>query len=173
MRILVSLAILSFLYGCSRPEPSAQPTAGTLSLLSAIAIPAESATVRLQYGRVTAMNAVQEQDPFCILEVEAVLPEPQTLSPGRFAVAPPRQSQESFSGMPVLLPGMISPPGRAPSQVYFKTLMPLRSSSHPVRSLACMVNAAGNPASMRPLTLTEMRQALGEQFRLELHAGRE
>ncbi len=113
MRILVSLAILSFLYGCSRPEPSAQPTAGTLTLLSAIAIPAESATVRLQYGRVTAMNAVQEQDPFCILEVEAVLPEPQTLSPGRFAVNPPRQSQESFSGMPVLLPGMISPRDRA------------------------------------------------------------
>lgn len=45
-------------------------------------IPPDAATVRLQYGRIVPRNSVQEHDPFCVVELDTVSSQIQTLLPG-------------------------------------------------------------------------------------------
>jgi hypothetical protein len=180
MKALTLVGILG-LGGCgslSSPNPDspyyAYPPGWAVQLNWVLPIDPGSATVRLQYGRIVPRNGVQEQDPFCIMEVNALSDQAQMLQPGRFEVL---QVTRSVSDIMAAASNFISPGylkagfggGDAPSFLYFITTFGLRDASRPnIRSLRCAWNqmAPGNRALMRHLTLDEMRQALGNWITL-------
>ncbi len=179
-----SLALLAVLLtACAHAPGPATTSLGTLQLRETLNIEPDAATVRLQYGRIVARNAVQEHDPFCVFEVDTVRPVIQSVPPGQFRIVAISRSVETIAGMPAALP-IFPAPWRArrvafsdddsPTHIYFKTTFRLQDSqpiaSPPVRALTCMSNqnAPGNASLMRHLTLAEIRGALGTWFTLNL-----
>lgn len=162
--------LLPLLLTACAATPHPASVQGALELLAPLAIPPESATVRLQYGHPVARNAVQEHDPFCIFELETVADSTQTVQPDRFRILDVAQVIDSISATSLPGPIRVSFSDRRPSHLYFKTRFRLASEQQPrVRMLTCMSNqfAPGNEHRMRHLTLQEMRDALGTGFRLE------
>jgi len=170
LRTLIPLALALSLAACASTTPTAP--IGKLSLESPITIPPGSATVRVQHGRVVAANAVQEQDPFCVFELDTVSEKPQSVAAGSFDVVKVSQSVESFSGMPVVPFRTVIGDTRddpQPSQAYFKTTFRLAPNPQKARSIACMSDQMiGGAAVMRHLTLPEMQEALGQHFTLDV-----
>jgi len=173
---IVLLLLLSLTACASAPE--APRPLGRLSLRVPVEIPAGAATLRLQYGHVTPFNAVQEQDPFCVFELDTVSDQPQAVAPAVFDIAGIVRREETFAGMPRLPfrafrvgSGLGSDDG--PSHIYFKTTFHLAPNPQRVRNLTCMSNQyMPGIAIMRHLSLEEMRGALGGFFSLDLYGGR-
>lgn len=174
--MLLAGLLLGSLNACTSLAPESPQVTGALQLHQNLQIPPDSASVRLQYGGIVASNAVQEQDPFCVFEIEQVGAQPQTVAPGRFRITHVVRSIESFAGMPIVpnawpaaLNRRVSLGGDdSPTHIYYKTTFRLASEPAQVRSLSCMSNqnAPGNAALMRHLTLAEIRAALGSRFSL-------
>jgi hypothetical protein len=170
---LLSLILLTGLYGCSTtPDATAYPV-GSLYLHDRLQIEPDAATARLQYGRVVARNAVQEHDAFCVFEIDTVRPETQVVQPGEFAITGISHSVETFAGMPVFpryTMRVSFSDDDSPTHIYYKTTFLLRDAQQPVRALTCMSNqnAPGSANFMRHLTLAEIRGALGTRFSLHL-----
>ncbi|MDO9224719.1 MAG: hypothetical protein Q8M09_03770 [Pseudomonadota bacterium] len=173
----LALLALLFLAACAgQPGASAPPERGRLVLLAALAIPAESASVRLQYGHPVARNGVREYDPFCVFEIDTVSDSPQTVRPDVFRITRIGHSiggiADTVAAPPVFAPmrvGLFD--DDRPSHIYYKTLFWLHSETQPgARLLTCMSNQnmPGVYPFMRHLTLEEMRAALGADFRLEV-----
>lgn len=171
----LAVLILLLLAGCAG-APTHGIAPGRLILLTTLTIPPESATLRLQYGKAVARNAVQEYDPFCVFEINTVSDSPQTVQPDTFQVTRIGHSIDTIadaaSGLPYPAPIRVGQSDdHRPSNIYYKTLFWLHSEKQAgVRLLTCMSNqnAAGVYPFMRHLTLQEMRAALGADFRLEL-----
>ncbi|MDP2029472.1 MAG: hypothetical protein Q8K12_07555 [Thiobacillus sp.] len=176
------LAGLVALGGCgslASPNPEspyyAYPPGWAVQLKQVLPIDPGAATVRLQYGRIVPRNGVQEQYPFCIMEVNTLSNQVQVLQPGRFEVVQVTRnvSEITAAATPLIPPGYLKAGfgggGDAPSFLYFITTFSLRDASQPnIRSLRCAWDqmAPGNRALMRHLTLDEMRQALGNWIAL-------
>jgi len=173
--IVIGLALL--LGGCSgleSPDPASPHYAYThgwiVQLKRPLTIEPGAATVRLQYGRIVPRNSVQEHDPFCVVELDTVRSEPQTLQPGRFEVLRVTRSVNTIAA--VASPFVRTDFGAhdsGPSLLYFKTEFRLRDAAQPqLRDMTCMWNqmAPGNVSLMRHLTLDEIRGALGEWMTL-------
>lgn len=175
-RILIATILLLSLAGCASTPEGGRPV-GHLSLQAPVTIPSGSATLRLQYGQITAFNAVQEQDPFCVFELETVSDRPQAVAPARFDITHINLSVETFAGMPVMpfrtmRVGLGQDDG-GPSQIYYKTTFRLAPNPANARALSCMSNQyMPGIAIMRHLTLREIRAALGGYFTLDLDDGR-
>ncbi len=173
---VLSLVLLTaLLTACANTPGVASPDLGTLQLRETLSIEPDAATVRLQYGRIVARNAVQEQDAFCVFELDTVRPETQIVQPGQFRIVAVSRSVETFAGMPVfpfsLQTRRVSfGDDNGPTNIYFKTTFRLHDALQPVRALTCMSNQAapGNATFMRHLTLPEIRAALGAWFTLSL-----
>lgn len=172
---IISTALFSLLLlaGCQSLAPHADeafPGGTRIRLERPLTIPADSATVRLQFGHIVASNAVQETEPYCIFEINDVETMPNTVEPGDFQVVAVERLVQDFSGMPMspymnLLAGW----GRdAPSQMYFVTRFRLHSARQPgVRSLSCQSNQI-SIGSRHFLSPGEMRQAVGSYFSWQL-----
>lgn len=162
--------LVMFLAGCANTPVGSSPE-GHLRLNESLTIPPESASVRLQYGRVVASNAVQEHDAFCIFELNTRAEVAQQVASGRFAITRVARSVETLAGLPAWRPMRVAlgDDGGGPTHIYYKTTFSLAGVGEPARSLTCMSNqnAPGIPI-MRHLTLAEIRQALGTLFTLEL-----
>lgn len=175
-RILTALFLLLSLAGCASSPEGVRPV-GHLSLQAPVTLPPGSATLRLQYGQITAFNAVQEQDPFCVFELETVSDRPQDVAPARFDITRVNLSVETFAGIPVMpfrtmRVGLGQDDG-GPSQIYYKTTFRLAPNPAQARALSCMSNQyMPGIAIMRHLTLREMRNALGSYFSLDLDGDR-
>lgn len=172
--LIPALLSLAMLAGCA-DTPQAVPSyyKGRLVLNQALAIPPNAATVRLQYGRVVASNAVQEHDPFCVFELDTVAPGEQTVRPGRFVITRIGRSVETIAGLATLRRVRVGfdDDSGGPSHLYYKTTFRLHDEAQPVRALTCMSNqlAPGIPI-MRHLTPGEIRAALGGIITLEFPA---
>jgi len=174
-RVLIALCLLLALSACAGSSRDSAPR-GHLDLLAPVSIPPGAASLRLQYGQVTAFNAVQEQDPFCVFDINTVSEQAQAVAPARFDIVQINRSVETFAGMPVppwqtLRVGL----GRddTPSQIYYKTAFRLGANPQGARALTCMSNQhMPGIAIMRHLTLREIRAALGPLFRLDLDEAR-
>lgn len=145
----------------------AYTTGWTAHLHRPLTIPAGAATVRLQYGHVVPRNGVQEQDPFCMVELDTVSDAPQILQPGRFEVLRVTRSISTVfagaAGSPFVKAHWGFDDGE-PSFLYYITAFRLRDPAQPkLRGMTCAWNqmAPGNRAFMRHLTLGEIRGALG------------
>jgi len=169
---LIALTLL-LLAGCAG-APTNGGDSGRLVLLTAQTIPPESATLRLQYGKPVARNAVQEVDPFCVFEINTVSDSAQTVRPDTFRVTRIGHSIDTIadaSSLPypsTIKVGLFN--DHRPTHVYYKTLFWLHSEQQPgVRLLTCMSNQnlPGVYPFMRHLSLREIRETLGADFRLE------
>jgi len=178
MKYAALLLLLLQFAGCasSRAPGEISRPIGLLRLESPVTIPADWATVRLQYGQVVAFNAVQEWDPFCVLEHRDVAPTPRPMESAEIQIVAVNRSVETFSGMPVLpaVDGQFGlgdgGHGDGPSQVYFKTRFLLADNPQRLLHLTCMSNQAmPGVAIMRHLSLEDMAQALGQRMTLKLH----
>ncbi len=175
----IGMGLAMLLGGCaslSSPDPAspyyAYTTGWVAQLNRPLTIPADAATVRLQYGRIVPRNSVQEHDPFCVVELDTVRAELQTLRPGRFEVW-----RVTRSISPVIAREAASPYLKArfafdegePTFLYYLTGFRLRDPVQPnLRGMTCAWNqmAPGNRALMRHLTLADIRGALGEWMTL-------
>jgi len=159
----------------------AYPTGARLTLDKTIEIPADSATVRLQFGQPVARNGVHDEEPHCIFELETVSPAIQRVEPDRLTVTRIERRVRTFAGLPPWpnQHGLHRParPWRVgfadddgPSHLYFITEFRLKSERQPnIRALTCQHNQMmPGVAIMRHLTLPEIRAALGDWFRLEV-----
>jgi len=149
----------------------AYSTGWVAQLDRSLTIPADAATVRLQYGRIVPYNGVQEHDPFCVVELETVRAEPQLLQSGRFGIWRVTRSISPIAAAaksPFIQARYVDDDGD-PSFLYFITEFRLRDPAQPkLRSLRCAWNqmAPANRALMRHLTLGEIQSALGDWMRL-------
>jgi len=173
--ILLACAPLLMAACAGLPDPAAPPL-GRLILNVPIEVPADAATVRLQFGRAVARNAVNEFEPFCVFELDTVAERPQTVRPETFDIVRIWRSIDTIAGVaPQVRPVRhVRGDDDPPSQIYYKTLFRLRADrQQAVRALSCMSNqmAAGVYPFMRHLEPGEIRGALGALFTLELPTG--
>jgi hypothetical protein len=141
-------------------------------------IPADSATVRLQFGRVVARNGVREIEPHCIFEVRGVSPQPQQVAPDEFEITEVRRGTGSIAAGPAPSPAFVRTGmgigfggDRGPTQIYYKTEFFLRSPSQPnVYAMTCqsVQFLSASPAYQRHVTVPEILEALGDVFTLSL-----
>ncbi len=176
MKVAVFALLLAGCASLESPDPAspyyAYPHGWVAQLNQPLTIAAGSATVRLQYGRIVPRNSVQEQDPFCVVELNTVDDAPQTLRPGNFDIL-----RVTRSISPVMAGGAHSPFMKTrfafddgdPTFLYYITTFRLRDPAQPdLRSMTCAWNqmAPGNRALMRHLSLDEIRRALGSWMSL-------
>jgi hypothetical protein len=176
--LLAGLALL--LWACDTPRSYGPQTpyyrfpSGTrLVLNQPLEIPANWATARLQYGRQVPFGHVQEQEPHCIFEIDTVRAVPQRVEADVFAVtAVHRSVSELAAGHGFFMRSALADDD-APVPIFFKTTFMLRSEKQPgVLRMACQVGPYSDDiVEHRHLTVTEIRQALGSVFTLELPAG--
>lgn len=169
-----SLLLAVLLSGCATaPGPAGIGAQGRLVLKETLTIPPNAASVRLQYGRIVPTNAVQEQDPFCVFEIDTVSAGEQTVRPASFNITRVFQSIETIAGLPAYRTVRVAlgDDSGGLSHLYYKTTYVLSDPGQGARSLVCMSNQymPGIPI-MRHLTQAEIRQALGGLFMLEFPA---
>lgn len=168
----IGIALALLLGGCTGLESKdpaspyyAYSSGWTVQLNRALQIPAGAATVRLQYGRIVPRNGVQEYDPFCVVELNTVRGEEQTLQPGLFEVWRVTRSVSTIAAAasPFIKVGL-AVDNSEPSFLYYKTEFRLRDPTQPeLRGMTCLWDqmAPGNRPLMRHLALDEIRSALG------------
>lgn len=171
--MLAGLLVLAA--GCSGLQSSdpaspyyAYGTGWTMAIMQPLTIPADAATVRLQYGRVVPRNGVQDSDPFCVVEVNTVRDVPRTLAAGHVEIVRVSRSVSQFvqRASPFRQVGLGD--DDSPSFLYFVTEFQLRDPAQPdLRGMSCAWNqmAPGNRGMMRHLLLAEMESALGDWIR--------
>lgn len=173
----IGFGFLLLMGGCAgleSPSPAspyyAYPPGWSVRLNQPLTIPADAATVRLQYGRIVPRNSVQEYDPYCVVELNTVRAEPQVLQPGRFEVWRVTRSVSTITAALAspLIKAAFADDG-APTFLYYLTEFRLRDRAQPnLRGMTCAWNqmAPGNRSRMRHLTLDEIRHALGDWMTL-------
>jgi hypothetical protein len=177
IRLILLIATL-LLAGCAGGgygrSPGYHQLSGAASTLKrTIEIPPGHATVWLQFGRVTARNAILTPEPHCGFELDTVSDRPQPVMPDRFDIIGARRSvvvSDAGAAADPFMPAFFG--GDSPSFMFYQTEFHLRSARQPqVRMLTCTSNQyLPGVFHMRHLTLAEMRAALGDYFSLDLPA---
>jgi len=147
------------------------PPGSRLILNQPINIPAQSAAVVLQGGRVVSGKDINHYHPNCRLEVQKLSDSPQTLQPDEFVIRRARQeTRTAWHGDRLRVARRVSSDSNGgPSFFMFQTIFELQSVTQPqVRWLTC--EQWGDPATGQHLTLREIRNALGNIMRVELPA---
>lgn len=182
MKNALLLCCVVLLWSCDTPRNYGAdspyyrfPDGTRLVLNQALEIPANWATARLQYGRLVAFGSVQEQDPYCVFEINTVRQAPQRVEPDTFNVI---RVERQITSIAAVSPSLFFLIGNAyadtdrPSQMFYKTIFKLRSERQPgVLQMACQSDQYAAGVSIpQHLTVPEIRQALGSMFTLELPA---
>jgi hypothetical protein len=180
MKSALLMFILLLLSACETPgsygpdSPYYHYPAGSRLILNReLEIPGGWATARLQFGRVVPFGHVQEYQPHCIFEINTVRPEPQHVQPDTFEIIRVQRTISEFANI-AAAPGYFLRTGFGdgfePVQMFYKTTFILHSARQPgVMRMVCQSDQyAGGNSIPRYLTLSEIRQALGDIFTLEL-----
>jgi hypothetical protein len=174
----IGIGLVLLLGGCAGLESTdpaspyyAYSTGWSAQLNRPLTIPPGAATVRLQYGEIVPRNGVQEQDPFCVVELNTVSDAPQTLQPGRFEVLRVTRSVSTIFAQGASSSFMYTGARNDGelTMLYYITEFHLRDPAQPnLRSMTCAWDQIkpGNWPMMRHLTLDEIRRALGDWMTL-------
>jgi len=149
------------------------PVGSRLVLHQPIEIPPTAATVRLQFGKIVSRSHTQEFEPVCIFESKLVGKTAQRIVPDSFEITRVRRDSSSLSAQAAPSTGLIKAFWRddaGSSRQYYKTEMFLRSTKQPqILYMTCQQAwEPGGSLDLRPLTIAEIRQALGDYFSLRL-----
>lgn len=150
------------------------PIGSRLVLNQAIEIPPNAATVRLQFGKIVSRFHTQEFEPVCVFESKIVGKTAQLIAPDSFEIIRVRQDSSAISAQAAPSSGLIKAFWRSDdgggSRQYYKTEMSLRSTKQPqILFMTCQQAwEPGGSLDLRPLTVAEIRQALGDYFSLRL-----
>lgn len=179
MKNILLICLAALLWSCDTPRSYGPetpyyrfPSGSQLVLNRALEIPAGWATARMQNGRVVAFGQVQEHQPHCILEINTVRTEPQRVEPDSFAIVNVQRVSSTLAVQSGFFIRAAFADTDRPGQMFYKTVFTLRSERQPgVKWMTCQSDQyAAGIAIPRHLTVTEIRQALGEIFTLELSA---
>ena len=182
MRFLVpSLVLLaSILAACqSTPYPVTSPyyqipPGSRLILDRPIEIAPDSATTRLQFGKILGRSGVNEFEPMCVFEITTVAERVQRVEPDSFEITKVRRSESTHWAAAPSVPGLLKASwgwGGGMTRYYLKTEMFLHSAVQPqVLAMTCQRawDSGSSVQTQRPLTIAEMQQALGDVFRFQL-----
>jgi len=176
MRIIALLPLCLLLTSCQTTGPLDEkspyyivPSGSRLLLQQALTIPAHSAGVLLQGGRVVSGKDVNQYHPHCRLEVNDVRESLQIVAADEFLVRHAHQEDQMVS-VPAFRKAGLSKAGATPSFNVFRTILKLESPRQPqVRLLTCQ--QWSEPGIGRHVTIREIRQALGEIITLQLPPG--
>jgi hypothetical protein len=140
------------------------PVGSKLILKKDITIPFESAHVMLQGGQVVNQRSVNNYQPNCRFEVNAVLNTAQTVTADEFQITHvSTNNYQVKSGDGFIKVSNLS-------WFNYVTIMKLSSPRQPqVRSLTCQ--QWGDPSYGKQASITQMRAAMGDFFSLELPPG--
>ena len=172
MRIIALLPLCLLLGACQATGPLDEnspfdvlPSGSRLVLKQELTIPAHTAGVLLQGGRVVSGQDVNQYHPHCRLEVHDVRETAQTVATDEFVVRRARQESQT-----VARSGLMKAEFRKPGGIsfyVFRTILDLRSERQPqVRWLTCQQWA--DPALGQHVTIREMRAALGEIITIQI-----
>ena len=149
------------------------PVGSRLVLNQPIEIAPTSATVRLQFGKIVSRFNSQDFEPLCVFESRIVGERAQIIEPDSFEIIRVRRDYNTLSAQAEprarLIRAFADDGGG--SRQYYKTELFLHSAKQP-QILAMTCQHAWEPGSsaldLRPLTIDEIRQALGGYFTLQL-----
>jgi hypothetical protein len=149
------------------------PVGSRLVLNQPIEIPPTAATVRLQFGKVVSRSHTQEFEPVCVFESKIVGETAQRIAPDSFEITRVRRGYSMLSAQAAPSTGLIKAFWRddvGSSRQYYKTEMFLHSTKQPqILYMTCQQAwEPGGSLDLRPLTIAEIRQALGDYFSLRL-----
>lgn len=173
MRIIALLPLCLLLSACQTTGPLDEkspyyilPSGSRLLLKQELTIPAHSAGVLLQGGRVVSGKEVNQYHPHCRLEVNDVRETTQFVAADEFLVRRAHQ-EDQMVATPALMKAGLRKAGATPSFHIFRTILKLESPRQPqVRWLTCQ--QWSEPGIGRHVTIREIRQALGEIISLQL-----
>lgn len=171
-RVLVTLIPL-LLLGCQTMQSQDSryriPVGSRLVLERDLALPPFGDFLYIQAGRAVPYRSIESVEPHCIIETRTVTERVRWLHPDTFTITDVRRDSSVIGGLgpPLVARSDDSPP----TQVFYRVLMTLSSShqSEPYR-MVCQADrhlATGVQLGAY-LTVTEVREALGDLFRLEL-----
>lgn len=175
MRIIALLPLCLLLSACqttgSLDENSPfdlPPTGSRLVLKQELIIPAHTAGVSLQGGRVVSDKNVNQYHPHCRLEVHDVRETTQTVMPDEFVVRRAYQDSQSAALPGLMKAGLrVSTGAEGSRYFYFRTTFDLRSERQPqVRWLVCQ--QWSEQAFGQHVTIREMRTTLGEIMTIQI-----
>jgi hypothetical protein len=173
--VIVTTALAACAPNIPRDENSpyfAPPVGSQLILKKAVAIKPNEARAYFQHGEIVP-RTINYYEPHCQLEVNDVLPVPQTVKPGTFTIT--AVSQRDFDVVQTGNTRLASGFGRfsvfdddGVSNIMYAWQMRLTSAEQPnVRALICGGVFAIPVDAERP-TINEMRQALGNYAEIRL-----
>lgn len=169
-----ALPLLLLLAGCAATPAGpdspgyAYPAQTRLMQRQSLPVEADAASVRMQGGRVVARNAVQEHNPYCVLELDRVDAAPRRLEPATYAVERVTRQMRTFAAAPARVAA--NDDGGSLSHLYYQTVFRLVPNAAGAGWLTCMHNQppGASGAYERHLTLAEIRAALGDLIHIEL-----
>lgn len=145
------------------------PVGSRLVLNQPLEIAPTSATVRLQFGKIINRFNAQDFEPLCVFESRIVGETVQRIEPDNFEIVRARYDYNTLSAQVAPAPGFIPVDGG--SRLYYKTDLFLRSSKQPqILAMTCQHawEAGSSGLELKPLTVDEIRRALGAYFSLQL-----
>jgi hypothetical protein len=148
------------------------PVGSRLVLNKPIEIAPTSATVRLQFGKIVSRWDSQDFEPLCVFESRIVGEKAQVIEPDSFEIIRVRRDYNPLSAQaePHARP-VGSFGGNGGARFYYKTELFLRSDKQPqILVMTCQHawETGSSGLDLRPLTVEEIRQALGTYFTLQL-----
>ena len=145
------------------------PVGSTLVLLKDVSVPADSASIYLQGGRILPFGGVDLYHPHCKFELRTLKPTPQRVHADTFVIIKVRRESDYARYAPVQWlagRGIIFVSDGASPQMY-ATLIYLRSDAQPdVSMLTC--GHWEDPVDAEHLTIGQICRALGDVFTLKL-----
>ena len=145
------------------------PVGSTLVLLEDVSIPANSASIYLQGGRILPFGGVDLYHPHCKFELRTLRPAPQRVDADTFVIVKVRRESDYARDTRVqwLAGGGVMFMSDGPSPQMYATLIFLRSEAQPdVFRLTC--GHWEDPVDAEHLTIGQICQALGDVFTLKL-----
>jgi hypothetical protein len=154
------------------------PVDSKLVLRQAVTAPAGEANIYFQRGRVARWNEVNIYGAYCVLKLAVKRDVPQTINPDEFIVRNVSQERRFYLGYAPLPPSIhvaalgarsiadIDTQGSDGYEI-LATVMQLQSTRQPdVSQLACADWSI--PQGLHPITVSKIRQTLGESSTLHI-----
>lgn len=149
------------------------PVGSRLVLNQPIEIAPTSATVRLQFGKIVSRFESQDFELACVFESNIVGKTAQLVEPDSFEIIRVRRGSNTSSAQAAPRTGLVPVSARfvadGGSRQYYKTELFLKSEKQPqILAMTCQHARESGDSDFRPLTVAEIRQALGGYFSLRL-----